>query len=242
MKRSWVLLIIAVNLAVLITLAFAYPHLMVSPGPLIPAHANLTTNCFACHAPLRGAEPARCIACHALADIGLRTTKGQPVSPTPTKFPFHQALTSQSCLSCHSDHSASGFSAVKQAKFSHALLNPAMSANCSSCHTAPNNAIHQDLKGTCSQCHSQERWKPATFDHAKFFVLDGDHNAACTTCHVNNDFSRYTCFGCHEHQPDGIRAKHLDEGIRNFENCVSCHRSAHGEAGEGGSENGGDDD
>lgn len=226
MKRRRILLIIAANLAVLIALAFVYPHLMVSPGPLIPAHGSLTTNCFACHVPLRGAEPERCIACHALSDIDLRTAKGQPISRKSINTPFHQGLTSQRCMSCHSDHTTSGFSALKQAKFSHALLNPVMSANCRTCHTAPNNAIHRDLKGTCSQCHSQQRWKPTTFDHAKFFVLDGDHIAACTTCHVNNGFSSYTCFGCHEHQPEGIRAKHLEEGIRNFENCVSCHRSA----------------
>ena len=31
----------------------------------------------------------------------------------------------------------------------------------------------------------------------------------------------------------GIRAKHLREGISNFQNCVQCHRSAHGEHGSG---------
>ena len=57
---------------------------------------------------------------------------------------------------------------------------------------------------------------------------EGDHNATCSTCHVGNDYSRYTCFGCHEHTPSNIRAKHEKEGIRNFENCVACHRSASG--------------
>ena len=58
-------------------LAFVYPHLMVSPGPLVRVGtADLATDCFACHAPWRGAAAQRCIACHAVADIGLRTTKG----------------------------------------------------------------------------------------------------------------------------------------------------------------------
>jgi len=57
-------------------------------------------------------------------------------------------------------------------------------------------------------------------------VLDRDHNATCATCHVNNDYKRYTCYGCHEHQPDKIRRKHVKEGIPEFDNCVKCHRSA----------------
>ena len=72
MKGRWILAIIAANLVVLVGLAFAYPHLMVSPGALVPAHAALATDCFACHAPLRGASAERCVACHALPDIGLR--------------------------------------------------------------------------------------------------------------------------------------------------------------------------
>ena len=44
----------------------------------------------------------------------------------------------------------------------------------------------------------------------------------------------YTCYGCHEHTEANIRAKHVHEGIANFTNCVSCHRSAHGESREGG--------
>ena len=46
------------------------------------------------------------------------------------------------------------------------------------------------------------------------------------TCHTGNDYSRYTCYGCHEHTPAKIRSEHQEEGIRDFENCVECHRSA----------------
>jgi hypothetical protein len=75
--------------------------------------------------------------------------------------------------------------------------------------------------------------------------LDGDHNASCVTCHVRNDYSRYTCYGCHEHTPANIRRKHLEEGIRKFDNCVECHRSADehdikGRGGEGGGKRGDD--
>ena len=68
MKRRWVLVIIAANLIALTVLVFLYPQFMVAPGPLVPAHASLETNCFACHAPLRGVMADLCISCHKVTD------------------------------------------------------------------------------------------------------------------------------------------------------------------------------
>jgi hypothetical protein len=277
-RRGWLLPVIAANLAALVVLVFVYPHQMVAPGPLMPAHAELETDCFACHVPMRGAAPARCVACHALPDIGLRTTKGLPIAQATVKASFHQKLIEQDCMACHSDHQGpqlvqgggKGFShsllqtdvrekcetchaapandihrdlavgcgqchtgeAWKPATFEHARLAPAVRESCQSCHTAPVDTLHRQVSGNCGQCHTSERWKPATFDHSKYFVLDGDHSATCATCHIDSNFSSYTCYGCHEHQPAGIRAEHQEEGIANFENCVKCHRSAE-EEGEG---------
>ncbi len=56
-----------------------------------------------------------------------------------------------------------------------------------------------------------------------------------STCHVGNDYKRYTCYGCHEHTPAKVRAEHEEEGIRDFENCVKCHRSGDKESAERGS-------
>jgi len=267
------MIIIGANLAVLVVLVFAYPHLMVSPGPLLPGHAELTTDCFACHAPLRGASSERCVACHAVGDIGLRTTKGVAIAQRTVKSSFHQDLIEQDCMACHSDHRAprltqrsrkpfshallrtevqqrcEGCHAAptdnvhrdlsaancsqcheaerwKPATFDHALLAKAVQTQCESCHKAPTDKLHRQLRGQCGQCHSQQQWKPATLDHDKLFVLDRDHQTECVTCHTNDDYSSYTCYGCHEHQPGKIRSKHLKEGIPNFENCVECHRSA----------------
>jgi hypothetical protein len=260
---------------------------MVSPGALVPAHAELESYCFACHAPFRGAASDRCVGCHVVADIGVRTTSGAPVerlTKRPLNASFHQQLIEQDCGSCHSDHGR-----LVERRFSHALLRPAARGDCATCHAAPANDLHRYLRVSCNQCHTTEHWSPATFDHAalpsatlarceschaaptdgfhrqitagctqchspqrwkpstfnhdRFFLLDRDHNATCVTCHTNDDFTRYTCFGCHEHTPANIRAEHEEEGIRNFDNCVSCHRSADGEGGErgGGRERGEDD-
>lgn len=42
---------------------------------------------------------------------------------------------------------------------------------------------------------------------------------------MNNDYSSYTCYGCHEHSRSKIREEHVEEGIYDYENCVECHRS-----------------
>ena len=226
MTRGWVLALIALNLLVLVALAFVYPHLMVSPGALSGGHAELGADCFACHAPLRGAASDRCIACHALPDIGLRTTKGVPLPRPSVKASFHQDLVEQDCMACHSDHEGPKLTQRSRKPFSHSLLRATTRDRCETCHAAPTDSLHRQIKGNCKQCHSQQHWKPATFDHDKLFLLDRDHDTKCVTCHTNDDYSRYTCYGCHEHRPDKVRAEHLEEGIRDFENCVECHRSA----------------
>lgn len=293
MKGRWLWIVIGANLVVLVALAFVYPNLMLSPGPLIPGHAALATDCFACHAPLRGATTERCIGCHAAVDIGRRTTQGVPIQSTstrrvtPLKMSFHQELIEQECMACHTDHASPRLNQRNRNTFSHALLRVATRDRCDSCHAAPGNAMHRSLsvgcvqchktegwkpasfdhaaiplaelnrcetchkaptdtlhrqiKGSCSQCHAPKAWKPATFAHDKFFVLDKDHNASCVTCHMADNYSKYTCYGCHEHTPANVRRKHVEEGIQSFENCVECHRSAHGEPqGKGSRESGGD--
>jgi hypothetical protein len=246
-KRRGLWIVIVVNLLVLLALAFVYPQLMVSPGPLVPEHAALASDCFACHAPLRGASADRCMACHAPPDIGLRTSKGVAIKTVSAagagklKAAFHQELTEPNCMACHSDHAGPKLTQRSRKPFSHALLRVASRSSCETCHAAPRNAMHKNLSVGCAQCHQAEAWKPATFDHAKLFVLDRNHNAACATCHVGGDHSKYTCYGCHEHTPANIARKHINEGIQNFENCVECHRSANGDAqGKGSREGEGD--
>ncbi len=283
MKRPWIWIVIVANLIGLIVLAFVYPSAMLSPGALIPAHADLADKCLTCHAPFRGAVSGRCVGCHGVSDIGIRTTSGSPIAPLTkhaSRASFHQDLSEQNCIACHSDHGR-----LTERRFSHALLRSAARGDCATCHAAPTNALHRGLRVRCNQCHTTEHWSPATFDHStlpsatlarceschaaptdrfhrqittactqchspqrwkpstfhhdRFFLLDREHNTTCATCHTNNDFTRYTCFGCHEHTPANVRAEHEEEGIRDLDNCVACHRSADGEGGEGGEGRGG---
>ncbi len=230
--RRWFLALITANLVGLGVLIVWWPNFMISPGPLTPAHADVATDCFACHVPFRGAVAPKCVTCHAVATIGSRTTKGAMLTSPRPKVGFHQQLSTPNCLTCHTGHEGSAFALGHRQSFSHALLQPAAGAKCETCHTAPDTAAHRGASATCGQCHGQQAWKPANFEHAKYFLLDGPHATPCATCHLNNDTGRYTCFGCHEHQPAAIRAKHVREGIPNFEDCARCHRSTRGEHGE----------
>lgn len=85
--------------------------------------------------------------------------------------------------------------------------------------------MHLSIETACGTCHSTERWKPAAFDHVRYFVFDNDHRTECATCHKDQDYKKYTCYGCHEHTSSKIRDEHIEEGISDFENCVRCHRS-----------------
>jgi len=224
MSRT-VKLILAANLVVLAVLAFAYPHLMVGPGKLIPGHVKLEADCFACHTSFVGADSQRCVSCHKTADIGRLTTVGLPIEKPLTSTPFHQKLINDDCVACHSDHA--GVKRFRPTRhFNHNLLLKTTRDECQGCHKSPKDSLHEKITGNCSQCHSQDKWTPATFDHFKYFELDRDHNEKCVTCHVRNDYSTYTCYGCHEHTQENIRRKHIKEGIREYNNCVECHRNA----------------
>lgn len=217
--------ILAINLIILTILVFVYPHLMVGPGKLIPGHRQLDPDCFACHAAFTGAASDRCVACHKPAEIGRLTSAGLPLRKPLTSTPFHQKLVSEDCVACHSDH-AGVRRYRQQGRFDHALLKKDTRELCQDCHKSPTDALHRQITGNCSQCHRQDKWTPATFDHNQYFELDRDHNDRCVTCHVRNDYSRYTCYGCHEHTLDNVRRKHIKEGIRDYDNCVECHRNA----------------
>ena len=243
MIRRWALWLIAANLCGLIALAFIFPQQMVAPGPLIPAHAGFANNCFACHAPFRGVSVQRCTACHTLAEIGIRTTTGRLMRNDGDAVAFHQSLTEPNCLACHSDHSGPKLVKATKQRFAHSLLRPEVRDQCATCHRAPKTPLHAQAGTNCAACHTQAGWKPATFDHSRYFALIGPHKAACATCHTDGNFTRYTCYSCHEHSPARINAIHAEEGIRDIANCVRCHRSGSGEGGEGreGGERGGDD-
>jgi hypothetical protein len=195
LKGRWIWIVICANLLVLVALCFIYPHLMLTPGALEKGHAELSTDCFACHTPFHGATADRCIACHKLPDIGLRSTKGEDiVNAKPVKVLFHQELSDHNCMACQSDHAGPKLLTQRTRKpFSHTMLREATRDRCHTCHAPPTNDLHKAWSVGCNKCHNSEDWKPATFDHDQFFMLDKHHNATCITCHAGNSQKQYTC-------------------------------------------------
>ncbi len=224
MKNNKLIFIVAVNLLVLVLLAIFVPHLMISPGKPIDAHTELTTDCFACHTAFFGSSPEKCIACHKIAEIGLKTVEGLPIAKEKKNVAFHQTLIEEDCIACHSDHKGvQAFRPISQ--FSHQLLDLTLQKQCDNCHVDPDDALHREINGNCKQCHDLDDWLPATFAHEKYFRFDRDHTTECKICHIKNNYADYTCYGCHEHSRSKIREEHVEEGIYDYEICVDCHRS-----------------
>jgi hypothetical protein len=218
-------------LAAILALAILSPQFMVSPGRLSKAHATLGEECFACHQAFSGASPQKCLFCHEIAKDGRIATKGAPPPAASRRTPFHHALATNNCVACHTEHE--GVRAYRgDVAFSHEALQSSVRDACGACHERPTNGVHQRSVAQCDSCHAQDKWKPAKFDHSNFFALDSRHNVACTACHPGKGFQKYTCYGCHEHSRDAMAALHRREGVRNSENCVTCHRSS-GEEGKG---------
>ena len=225
MKNKALLSGLILALAAVVGLAILRPQFMVSPGKLSKAHAALEEKCFVCHQPFSGAASEKCLFCHKIAKDGRIATKSTAPRDVARRTPFHHALTNGECVACHSDHE--GMKAYRRIiAFSHEALQPSVREACGSCHEKPSDSIHQGIAGQCRDCHVQDKWKPAKFDHSKFFELDSRHDVPCAICHADRDFGKYTCFGCHEHSRDAMAAIHRRKGMRNFENCVACHRSS----------------
>jgi hypothetical protein len=231
-------------------LAVALPDLMIKPGELTAGHRALDRDCLRCHTPLQGAATESCLMCHALTDIGRRTTQGVPLPASGVRrVAFHAGLATTDCMACHALHL--GTRHRRAPAFEHALLQEAVRADCAACHGAekPRDVLHESLAGGCGACHGTAGWRPATFDHTRFFRFDAHHPAQCAVCHTDRTtFVDYTCYGCHEHEPARIAAEHREEGIFRIADCAGCHRSGEEDEAKGrrdggsGGEEGEDDD
>ena len=217
------------NMAVLTVLAIIYASLMISPGHVIEGHKDIEGDCFACHTLFIGASDDKCVECHKVKDIGIRTTKGDVMFKAKGKTPvaFHQKLPAQECVACHSDHVGIAMYRA-QFKFSHNLLDTETQKDCVACHARPKDNIHKSASTVCSQCHTSDKWKPATFKHE---LLPKAELAECVSCHKAatpkdklHDTSSKKCGLCHvtdKWKP--VEFKHDKLAKQDLENCAACH-------------------
>ena len=175
--------------------------------------------CSACHTDHKGEKPKMSLSSFnhemlpAIVISKCNSCHGQPSNQ------LHKQVTTN-CKNCHNTE---GWKS--SVTFNHDMIIGVDKNNCASCHKKPNDTFHQQVKENCDRCHSTNQWKPSTFDHSVHFQLDENHNAKCNSCHTNNNFSAYTCYGCHEHSESNIREEHDENGIYNYNNCVMCHKS-----------------
>ena len=171
--------------------------------------------CTLCHSEHHGTEirPNLVSFAHAKLD-SKRAKECQSCHKSPVD-PVHRS-TSGECAGCHTTAKS-----WKGASFDHSNAR-----ECATCHQSPRDRLHGDQPGECATCHNTQKWSEASIDHDRFFRLgQRRHNPPCATCHPGNNYRSYTCYGCHAHSERGVAREHQEEGIREYGNCVLCHRS-----------------
>ncbi len=198
-------------------------------------------DCKECHvtSSFSDASP-ECVSCH-------QNTFNQTINPN------HQALNfSTECILCHTtqpDWNPAKFENHNEyypLNGAHALI----SSDCAICHNGdynntPNTCVgcHQNdynkttnpshiqagFPTNCSECHSENAWEPASFDHdAQFFpIYSGKHKGEwdnCTDCHTSpGNYSLFTCLTCHTN-PETDNDHHGMSGYFYESNaCLACH-------------------
>ena len=211
---------------------------LVMPGRVVEAHADIESDCGACHAAETDeAVSSLCVACH--EDVG-----ADVAAHTGFHGRFAPARNSE-CIACHTDHEGRDADIVglHAGVFDHAYTDFPLggshaAAACGDCHAsgdahheAPTScgSCHADddvhdgkLGEDCGSCHSERDWIDYEFDHASTgYPLTGAHaSTACADCHQNNSFTDTprSCNSCHA--IDDVHAG--SKGTL----CQDCHTTA----------------
>jgi hypothetical protein len=210
---------------------------VLSPGRVIQAHAKWENECAKCHVRFdRKGQDRVCMDCHKEIGQDVRGRTG-----------YHGRMEPQACRGCHTDHKGPQARIIEfdPQRFDHGLADFALrgkhaKARCEACHEPAKkyrqaasdcvschrkDDVHKGSLGPkCADCHTENSWKEAKFDHSKTaFPLTGRHiDARCADCHRNKanykDTPR-TCNGCHKKDDDGPKGHKGRHG----EKCGSCH-------------------
>lgn len=207
---------------------------------LLGQHASI--QCSSCHEGNTSGLDNLCVSCH--QDNYNASTNPSHTSlalPTdcenchttnanwqPALFPIHNnyyqllgahSSISDNCISCHNNDYNN------------------TPNTCYGCHKSDyditNDPSHQaaGFPTNCESCHSQNAWKPSTFDHDnKYFpIYSGRHSRewdVCSDCHTSpTNFSVFSCIDCHEHSQSETDSNH--RGVQGYvyssDACYDCH-------------------
>ena len=205
--------------------------------PLTGAH--ITTDCIECHSDGYAGTSTNCTDCHNNEYLN-------------TSNPNHNSLgLSNDCAQCHTTQPGWSPAGLPNHNDFYTLqgAHATISEQCAECHTgdysnAPTDCfgchetdfnqstdpphVNSQISTNCEECHSENAWKPATFDHLSLFpIYSGSHQGeweTCSDCHTNpNNYSLFSCVVCHlqgdmneEHQ--GVTGYVFEDNA-----CLACH-------------------
>lgn len=211
-----------------------FPYYTINPGVVIEDHIMLKNDCLSCHSLGKGAQTEKCIVCHKPSEIGLQLVNGIERKDLNGKSNLlHKSIINIQCFDCHTEHN--GLSReTATLNFKHNILSTELQKECSTCHLPqkPNDDIHRDLKLNCSECHSNEQWKPSHFKHE----LLGDKKNDCRSCHeskkptdvIHNSLgNQVQCVQCHNTnswKPSTFdHTKYFRFDVNHPSDCTNCH-------------------
>lgn len=191
------------------------------------AYTALPTECLSCHAAdLASAAfdheaaglPTQCEQCHGT----LAWTHAVEFGHTAGGF---QLLGAHARIRCENCHILPGFGGI---------FSPANENDCIACHQAEYDREHSGTQfpTTCNACHGLDSWLGASFaehDSRYFPIQSGPHAGRwsdCSTCHIAPDqFSVFSCLGCHQHDQAPMDEKHRERSGYVYESgaCYNCH-------------------
>ncbi|GAB4398271.1 MAG: hypothetical protein OHK0052_21250 [Anaerolineales bacterium] len=202
-------------------------------------HTQTTGFSLQAHRQTTAGEPFRCIDCHInanAADFSQTLCAECHTQTAPDFMQQHQQQVGSDCLQCHDgadrmtgfDHAIfplDGAHAAQTCLTCHRDYRFAgISSACVTCHAEPD--LHKGSFGVqCQYCHQTNFWQPAQLKFHPFPLNHGKNDPAnCAACHTRV-YAEYTCYTCHEHQPDAIAQSHQAAGIaaEQLPNCATCH-------------------
>jgi nitrate/TMAO reductase-like tetraheme cytochrome c subunit len=200
--------------------------------------AHSSVNCGGCHSEMFAGTPQLCFGCHEhdynSVSVPSHITLGFPTD----------------CEACHNEVAWSGATFDHVQASGYELIGIHSTLSCVDCHannrfdlprecigchqndydavTDPNH-VAAGFPEDCTQCHNQNGWSPATFDHnVTSFPLTGQHlSIDCSGCHVNGQFTGTPsdCWSCHQDNYNGVGDP--DHAGNNFsQDCTLCHTTS----------------
>ncbi len=195
------------------------------------AHRALETDCLACHSPFRGSRPERCVQCHSPPRSDSVTTQGVAIGEEQNSSLSTRIWWRRTVVACRG-------ATRRRRPFTPSAASPTrccslwIGERCDGCHRGPQDALHRQISGGCGEFHTQEAWTPATFDHDRYFILDGTTRRPATPVTSTTTAAAALATAATSTHASGIREKHLEESVTQYEDCLECHRSGEAEGDE----------